>query len=481
MKCNSVVLGAILFAPCALAAGKRNLKVHGIRHDRKLQDTDCNPTTETCDCMGDVAITTGLLKSSPSDFVCTSNDVRIADTDVLSVDGQTVGPFTCRRGDMINVQLAVKFENGASSRRSDIGLWLSQDGGDAETGDCEFNYFPIPPGVPGNADDPPDTCGDLKPKESVPPNIADPGIPLPAFDLTCDNGGGTTSTVTVGSCIGWKIPGADENCDVVAAAYGDNYAAATLPGTKSKCRCEDIPIDIIIEDPPDIAKTCDSTTLSADEESVVYGFTVTITNNNVDDLTSWSVTDSPIDFDDPKLNSGNNGPLIPGDNIFNPFITRSVPDAFSVNPFVDTVTLSADGYDAVTDDAECPPFVFSPAKLEATITCDEQGTSADGTNFIVTQTFSGSVCNTGGTKAKNVDVSISDGNGNDIPLSSTVPSELAAGDCVTFSSLPGSVTAGFTGTCDATFEATVTGDGKDIAGGVLTASALADCPVCDCP
>jgi len=39
-----------------------------------------------------------------------------ANTDVLSVDGQNTGPFTCTEGGEINMQIAIDFVSGASSQ-----------------------------------------------------------------------------------------------------------------------------------------------------------------------------------------------------------------------------------------------------------------------------------------------------------------------------------------------------------------------------
>lgn len=428
------------------------------------------------DCMGDVAVTTGLLRD-PTSFGCTSNDVRVADTDVLSVDDVETGPFTCTEGEDITVQIAVDFINGANSRRSDIGLWLAQNGTDAETGNCEHFYFPVADGFLGNADAPVnDTCGDLDGQETK------LNVTLDPFILTC--GGdpdSSTQQVAIGSCIGWKVPGADENCDLVAGDPPNaNYAAATLPANKAKCRCETLTLNITILRPPTIAKTCLSATLDDVAETVAFDFTVNITNPNPDAITPWTVTDTPVEFQ-PQLNSDNNGSLAQGSTIFNPTITLPVTEALDQNPFNDTVTLETDDYPDVSDSAECPEWTLPPPALVATIDCDDQGTTADGTNFIVTQAFNGTVCNTGLSKAKNVTVTVKDGNNN--VIFSAGPQDLLASDpdaCIVFTTVPGSVTASFTGTCDATFTATVMAEGKDIVGGDLFDMDSANCPVCDC-
>lgn len=99
----------------------------------------------------------------------------------------------------------------------------------------------------------------------------------------------------------------------------------------------------------------------------------------------WEVENAPFEFNIP-LNSDNNGPLTPGDSHHTRAITLTVYDAFhNYNPFTETVTLNTDDCAHVFATPECELFELVPVFLTATIDCyNDQGTVADGTNFIVT-------------------------------------------------------------------------------------------------
>ena len=190
-------------------------------------------------CMGDVAVGNVNGVSGANDLVCTSNDVRIAETEVLS------GPTECTEGDIIDVELAADLQSSSDSSRSDIGIWLAEDGGDAVTGSCQHFYFETDAleDLDDSLED--DSCGDIGSGnlfEDVPLDT-----PTATLQLICRDGvvgdpdNAPDGELDVGSCIGWKVPGQDAVCD----ADGD-YPKGTLPGTKSKCNCGNITIPIIV-------------------------------------------------------------------------------------------------------------------------------------------------------------------------------------------------------------------------------------------
>ena len=310
--------------------------------------------------MGDEAVRFGDLRKP--DFGCTSNDVRVANTTVLSVtdeDGNTStdGPFTCTEDSDIQVAILANLTNGASSSRSDIGLWLAQDGIDAESGPCTHFYFEddgIGTAALPNIDVEVDTCGDLDAKQVASGlQLTDTTTGSSTFTVKCS---GTDGKVTVPSCLGWKVPGANELCDAdLDSDDPQDIIFGTLPATKSKCRCSDIVLDIDIRNPPLLTKSCHSGDVV--DGSVRWTITTSITNNNADSpLTDWSVVDEPLPFDTP-LDATNSGPIAAGEMVtFERTVTTPLPSQLAVDGFTDTISLSSasSDFDVVTASANCP-------------------------------------------------------------------------------------------------------------------------------
>jgi hypothetical protein len=200
-------------------------------------------------CMGDDAVNNpGLVSgfgTNPNAFNCTANDVRIANARTASGD-----PIQCALGDQIQVNLVADVVETSTSVRHDIGIWIAEDGGNAETGECSFYWFDdddvdLLPGVPIDADG--DMCGDMDNAGSV------IDFPLDALTLTC-----TAPLVIEGetfleinSCVSWTQPGGDRTCpaDDNGPDYSPNYRGGTLPANKSKCNCEPflVPVEIVAQ------------------------------------------------------------------------------------------------------------------------------------------------------------------------------------------------------------------------------------------
>jgi uncharacterized cupredoxin-like copper-binding protein len=225
------------------------------------------PGVTTTYCMEDqVQITNG---SNAVPLNCTSNDVLLAAT-VLPV-GTVV---ECFQDEIIPDPVELQGTLIANANeRWDIGIWLALDGGDALRGNTDgttplnascnhyfleptlsttaFNGSPPGRGPAANGqdffdgedtEDPTDTCGDL---EQGVLNIL---TPLTLTDLKCNDADGD-GFLDVGGCVAWdntRSAGTAQkpSCD------GTTPAAAiisTLPNTKAKCRCDPIPLPIVVK------------------------------------------------------------------------------------------------------------------------------------------------------------------------------------------------------------------------------------------
>jgi len=242
---------------------------------------------------------------------CTSQDVKIATAQVINyllanADGSYTGtpiPYnpgdnvTCNKDQGIRLTMSAKLNETASSARSDIGIWIAADGGNAQTGLCNHYNLPTNPLTPGTGVSNPDgdSCGDLNAGAFV------PSFQLGTFDAVCETSPTSNNQLHIGSCIGWKEPGADEVCPLPDAKpnqapnwvtnSADGFRFGTLYANKSKCNCEgfDVPITVINPQPNlGITKTADAATVSAGSQ---IGFTVTLSNTGVGDATTVGVND----------------------------------------------------------------------------------------------------------------------------------------------------------------------------------------------
>jgi len=240
---------------------------------------------------------------------CTSQDVKIATALVASyriadAAGNFSGtPIPYNAGDnvscivnrKIELTMSAKLNETASSTRSDIGIWIATDGGNAQTGACNHYNLPVNPLTPGtgvsNGDN--DSCGDLNAGAVV------PSFPLGTFEAVCEAAAGSNQ-LHVPSCLGWTEPGADKVCPLPDAKpnsppnwvtnSADGFRFGTLYANKSKCNCEGFNVPITVIQPPNlgITKTADSATVSAGSQ---FGFVVTLSNTGVGAATTVAVND----------------------------------------------------------------------------------------------------------------------------------------------------------------------------------------------
>ena len=240
---------------------------------------------------------------------CTSQDVKIATALVASYRiADAAGTFSgtpipynagdnvsCIVNRKIELTMSAKLNETASSTRSDIGIWIATDGGNAQTGACNHYNLPVNPLTPGTGvstgDN--DSCGDLNAGAVV------PSFPLGTFEAVCEAAAGSNQ-LHVPSCLGWTEPGADKVCPLPdakpnsppnwATNSADGFRFGTLYANKSKCNCEGFNVPITVIQPPNLtlSKTADSATVSAGSQ---IGFVVTLNNTGVGAATTVALND----------------------------------------------------------------------------------------------------------------------------------------------------------------------------------------------
>jgi hypothetical protein len=261
MKRNirSCTLG-LLLAGFAAACGDNPMPTQElIPPDYVPQFGATTPANGTGACMGEDAYASGNTSGlgSPNALNCTSNDIYLAQATVTeySTDGgatfQTVAPgqfITCAQGQTFQAKVVAQLGQSANSMRTDIGVWIATDGGNAQVGTC--NHYNLVNGTTGVSNTDGDQCGDLD-------NAASTSVDLGTLTLQCQPN--QQGRVEVGSCIGWTQPGGDVVCPVPGApstALGFRYG--TVPANKSKCNCDPFMLNVIVEQSAklDIVKAC---------------------------------------------------------------------------------------------------------------------------------------------------------------------------------------------------------------------------------
>ena len=204
---------------------------------------------------------------------CTANDVSVASADILaySFNGTDFTPYTgqpiqCIEGDPIFLDLKANLKETATSTRTDIGVWIGTNGGNARTGTCnQYNLRNSQDGV-SNTDG--DQCGDLV-------NAGAATVPLGVISTICQTATNTSSLLHIGSCLGWTEPGGDQVCPQGGVAADNNLRFGTVPGTTSKCNCSGFDVPIVVEKRAklEVAKVCSPTTDPSTFDLLIDGST----------------------------------------------------------------------------------------------------------------------------------------------------------------------------------------------------------------
>ena len=204
---------------------------------------------------------------------CTANDVSIASATInsFSFDGVNFTPFTgqnieCDETQPIFLDLNALLQETATSTRTDIGVWIATDGGNARTGTCnQYNLRNAQSGV-SNTDS--DSCGDLV-------NAGSATVPLGVISTICQTATNTSTLLHIGSCVGWTEPGGDQVCPQGNVANDNNFRWGTVPGTTSKCNCGgfDVPITVRKTAKLEVAKVCTPTNDNGTFDLLIDGST----------------------------------------------------------------------------------------------------------------------------------------------------------------------------------------------------------------
>ena len=227
---------------------------------------------------------------------CTSNDVRVAQADIISYsfDGvdfttYTGQQVTCNIDQPIFVKVAAHLEETATSARSDIGIYIGLNGSNGRTGTCN-HYNLVAPAQQGsvvggvsNIDG--DMCGDMNAGAET-----NPPIELGVIDAICQSTG-NSDLLHIGSCLTWTVPGSDQVCPQNDVQSPNGFRWGTAPSAKSKCNCAgfDLPITVVRDPSITLSKTADVDTVSAGSQ---IGFTVTVANAGPAPATDLVVTDT---------------------------------------------------------------------------------------------------------------------------------------------------------------------------------------------
>ena len=174
--------------------------------------------------------------------VCTANDVRVAKVFASSVNGQTLqnpetDVFECVSGERLDITIG-QIQLVAGPDRYDIGVILNENGSSAQSTENQCTQIMFDKNETANDPDAlfdldNDACGDLSESKNV--TFDDPST-APTTTIICNAApGGFSNTVIAGYCTTWK-QNKDNDCN------GEDITA--LPGTKSKCRCEDVEFNI---------------------------------------------------------------------------------------------------------------------------------------------------------------------------------------------------------------------------------------------
>jgi hypothetical protein len=210
-------------------------------------------------CMGNDAVANSNLVSGfspstdPNDFNCTAKEVSIATATVTQVFDEATqqwvnfnanSPATCTEGSTVKLRMVAELLQNANSERQDIGVWIATDGGNAESGTC--NHYNLPTNPNGTAIAGSGTSNaDLDQCAGLLSSGDKSQINLGTLEVPCTpNDAGLLS---IGSCIGWKVPADNNYCPVGGSTSGAAFRAGTLPSNKSKCNCEPFVVPIVVQ------------------------------------------------------------------------------------------------------------------------------------------------------------------------------------------------------------------------------------------
>jgi hypothetical protein len=196
---------------------------------------------------------------------CTANDISITEiADVVVTDNGCTS-----QDDTVTFNATLTVVTTATARY-DIGLFVSEDGLSAQTGECEVFALPNSPTPPySNLDN--DTCGDSVSSVTL-------EVPVTSVTVDCTDTNGDNELDIV-SCTTWQ-----QNSGDVCTGAADVTA-----GTASKCNCPTTPTDIPIFVPDPICIT------NADCEELATGCNVGVCDSANPDADAFGCLFTPDD------------------------------------------------------------------------------------------------------------------------------------------------------------------------------------------
>ncbi len=269
---------------------------------------------------------------------CTANDVRITGIAVVKIlDG------CVNTADEATFDITASVESGMPDRY-DIGLWIATEGVSALTGtECLHDWLPVTdPTVYEDREldttNNLDVCGDVGDSQIYLRGISN-------VTVSCDDIDPTNGLLEFATCTSWRQTADELDCSAVTD---------TVPGTSSKCNCDDgVPSGVSV---PEL-----SLTKSCAPDPIVPGGTiscvVTVTNSGVgaadrtvfeDDYPQTYGTPSSITtsqgsaIDDGDIIAFDPGVIAGGTSVtlsydFDVFDASSLPNGWNTDTFTNTV------------------------------------------------------------------------------------------------------------------------------------------------
>jgi hypothetical protein len=212
---------------------------------------------------------------------CTAEDVKIAKAINVSVAKCTEGTTIPELTGTFEVLLSGK---GSIKSRLDIGLYFdihgdvdsngNRENNGARGGTCQLNTIPILPGVDLDGD----VCGDVDTAHN------DLFVTITLHNVSCVDTDGD-GKLNLPNCVSWQTPGQDGVC---------TQATQAIPGSSSKCKCDDafnIPVEV---ERPGISVTKAAAPDTLNEPGGSVDFTVTVHNDGaVVSVTLTTIVDDP--------------------------------------------------------------------------------------------------------------------------------------------------------------------------------------------
>src|SRR5688572_6703361 len=210
-------------------------------------------------CFGDDAVDFANLISGmgnqPEDVGCNSKDIAIAIALGVPQGGQQGDAVMCTPNTNVTLDLTAFLDQSAESAREDIGIWVATDGGTAVSGAC--NHYYLEAGLTGTFNADGDQCAGMAEQATASLGLGTLTIPCNIVTVDPDGNGDQFEEETylrVGACIGWKVPGLNDNspvCPDDAAGNGNppgvlDFRAGTLLANKAKCNCDPFYVPVIV-------------------------------------------------------------------------------------------------------------------------------------------------------------------------------------------------------------------------------------------